>query len=60
MVCPIIKQDALISQGKPPILTTPLRFDDSNLKNVFEYLEVVYIAWNYTVGHKQETKLSLG
>jgi len=28
------------------ISTTPLRFDDSNLKNAFEYLQIIYIARN--------------
>ena len=26
--------------------TTPLRFDDSNLRNASEYLEIIYIATN--------------
>jgi len=28
------------------ISTAPLRFDDSNLRNAFEYLEIIYIARN--------------
>jgi len=28
------------------ILTTPPQFDDSNLRNAFEYIEIIYIAGN--------------
>jgi len=32
--------------AKSLILSTPLRFDDSNLRNAFECLEIIYIARN--------------
>jgi len=35
-----------LKNANSSILTTPLQFDDSNLINAFEYLEMIYIARN--------------
>ena len=39
-------EDSTWKTANSSISTTPLRFDDSSLRNAFEYLEIVYIARN--------------
>jgi len=39
-------QDGTAKTANSSISTTPLGVDDGNLRNAFEYLEIIYIARN--------------